>query len=164
MCCLLLLDWLKVKKKVNFMRRFFLLAFTAGFALIISACNLQKNTSMKLKPVIETLVIASESWNGDLYSYPQGQAKMTLLRITAPVGFRTPVHTHPQPGVAYVTQGKLDCVVTADKTKVFASGDSFATTFGDTPHYCESVGNESAIIFVAYAGVEEEPVTIPFKK
>ena len=46
----------------------------------------------------------------------------------------------------------------------FSAGDSFATTFGDTPHYCESIGNESAIIFVAYAGVEEEPVTIPFKK
>ena len=89
---------------------------------------------------------------------------MTLLKITAPVGFRTPVHTHPQPGVAYVVKGTLDCVVAADNTKVFAAGDSFATTFGDTPHYCESVGNESAIVFVAYAGVEEEPVTIPLKK
>ena len=37
-------------------------------------------------------------------------------------------------------------------------------TFGDTPHYCESVGDKPAIVFVAYAGVEEEPVTIPFKK
>ena len=146
------------------MRRFFFFLLTAGFALPISGCTFQKATSKDTKPVIETLISASESWNGDLYSYPQGQAQMTLLRITAPVGFRTPVHTHPQPGVAYVAQGTLDCVVTADKTKVFSSGDSFATTFGDTPHYCESVGNESAIVFVAYAGVEEEPVTIPFKK
>ena len=114
--------------------------------------------------MIETLVSASKSWNGDLYSYPQGQAQMTLLKITTPVGFRTPVHTHPQPGVAYVVKGKLDCVVTAYKTKVFSAGDSSATTFGDTPHYCESVGDEQAIVFVAYAGVEEEPVTIPFKK
>ena len=146
------------------MRRFFFFILTAGFALPISGCNFQRNTSKDVKPVIETLVSASESWNGDIYSYPQGQAKMTLLKITAPVGFRTPVHTHPQPGVAYVAKGSLDCVVTAENTKVFSAGDSFATTFGNTPHYCESVGNESAIVFVAYAGVEEEPVTIPFKK
>tara|TARA_B100000579_G_scaffold397203_1_gene376596 strand:- start:35 stop:457 length:423 start_codon:yes stop_codon:yes gene_type:complete len=140
------------------------LLLTAGFAIPISGCNLQMSRSNNKKPVIETLVKASESWNGDLYSYPQGQAQMTLLKITAPIGFRTPVHTHPQPGVAYVVKGKLDCVVTANKTKVFSAGDSFATTFGDTPHYCESVGSESAIVFVAYAGVEEEPVTIPLQK
>tara|TARA_Y100001968_G_scaffold303709_1_gene318109 strand:+ start:174 stop:614 length:441 start_codon:yes stop_codon:yes gene_type:complete len=145
------------------MRRFFLFLLTAGFVLPISGCNIQKNKSKNSKPVIETLLSASESWNGDLYSYPQGQAQMTLLKITAPVGFRTPVHTHPQPGVAYVVKGMLDCVVTADNTKTFSAGDSFATTFGETPHYCESVGNESAIVFVAYAGVEEEPITIPFK-
>ena len=146
------------------MRRLFLFVLSAGFSLPIAGCNIQKNTSKNAKPVIETLVSASESWNGDLYSYPQGQAQMTLLKITAPVGFRTPVHTHPQPGVAYVVKGMLDCVVTADKTKVFSAGNSFATTFGETPHYCESVGNESAIVFVVYAGVEEEPISIPFKK
>ena len=145
------------------MRRFLLFVLTAGFALPISGCNIQKNKSKNSKPVIETHLSASESWNGDLYSYPQGQAQMTLLKITAPVGFRTPVHTHPQPGVAYVFKGTLDCVVTADKTKVFSEGDSFATTYGETPHYCESVGNESAIVFIAYAGVKEKPVTIPFK-
>tara|TARA_B100000965_G_scaffold291720_1_gene249517 strand:- start:1391 stop:1828 length:438 start_codon:yes stop_codon:yes gene_type:complete len=145
------------------MQRIFFLILTAGFAFPISGCNIQKDTSKDLKPVIETLVNASESWNGDVYSYPKGQAQMTLLKITAPVGFRTPVHTHPQPGVAYVVKGTLDCVVTADNTRIFTEGDSFATTFGDTPHYCESVGSESAILFVAYAGVEEEPVTIPLK-
>ena len=146
------------------MQRLFFFLLTAGFVLPIAGCNFQENTSKNAKPVIETLLSASESWNGDLYSYPQGQTQMTLLKITAPVGFRTPVHTHPQPGVAYVVKGTLDCVVTADNTKVFSAGDSFATTFGDTPHYCESVGNESAIVYVAYAGVEGDPVTIPFKK
>ena len=146
------------------MKRLFYFLLTAGFALPIAGCNFQKNTSKNAKPVIETLLTASESWNGDLYSYPQGQAQMTLLKITAPVGFKTPVHTHPQPGVAYVVKGTLDCVVTADNTKVFSVGDSFATTFGETPHYCESVGNESAIVYVVYAGAEGNPVTIPFKK
>ena len=146
------------------MQPLFLVLLTAFFALPISGCRLQRNISKNGKPVIETLVSASESWNGDVYSYPQGQAQMTLLNITTPVGFRTPVHTHPQPGVAHVVQGKIDCVVTAEKTKVFSAGDSYATTFGNTPHYCENVGNEPAIVFFGYAGVEEEPVTIPIKK
>tara|TARA_Y100001968_G_scaffold319896_1_gene352098 strand:- start:415 stop:852 length:438 start_codon:yes stop_codon:yes gene_type:complete len=145
------------------MRRFFLFAITTGLSVSIVGCGFHKETSKNAKPIIETLVNATESWNGDPYSYPVGQAQMTLLRITAPVGFRTPVHTHPQPGVAYVVKGKLDCVVTADNTKVFSAGDSFATTAGETPHYCESVGTEPAVIFVAYAGIEGEPVTVPFK-
>ena len=146
------------------MQRLFFFLLTAGFVLPIAGCNFQKSTSKNAKPVIETLLTTTESWNGDLYSYPQGQTQMTLLKITAPVGFRTPVHTHPQPGVAYVAKGTLDCVVTADNTKVFSGGDSFATTFGDTPHYCESVGNEPAIVYVVYAGAEGNTVTIPFKK
>ena len=145
------------------MRSFLLIALTAGLVIPIVGCSSNKQVSTNLKPVIETLVSATDSWNGDSYSYPEGQAQMTLLRITAPVGFRTPVHTHPQPGVAYVAKGKLDCVVTATNTKVFSAGDSFATTFGDTPHYCESVGTEAAVVFVSYAGVEGEPVTAPIK-
>tara|TARA_Y100001968_G_C19403934_1_gene742591 strand:- start:1375 stop:1869 length:495 start_codon:yes stop_codon:yes gene_type:complete len=164
MRCFPFLDQLKDNKKRIFMRRLFHFLLTASLALPMPGCSLNKDKSKDTKPVIETLVSARESWNGDLYSYPKGQALMTLLKITAPVGFRTPVHTHPQPGVAYVFKGKLDCIVTAEKTKVFSAGDSFATTFGDTPHYCESIGNESAIVFVTYAGVEQKPVTIPLKK
>jgi len=145
------------------MRRLLLIAVTVGLAIPIIGCGSKQQVSTTAKPVIETLVSATESWNGDSYSYPDGQAQMTLLRITAPVGFRTPVHTHPQPGVAYVVEGKLDCVVTATNTKVFSAGDSFATTAGDTPHYCESIGSEPAVVFVAYAGVEGQQVTIPIK-
>ena len=145
------------------MRRFFLLALTTGISVSIIGCGLQKKEPKNAKPVIETLVSATKSWNGDPYSYPKGQAKITLLRITAPIGFRTPVHTHPQPGVAYLEKGALECVVTAKNTKIFSAGDSFATTSGDTPHYCESVGTEPAVVFVAYAGVEGEPVTVPIK-
>ena len=89
---------------------------------------------------------------------------MTLLKITAPVGFRTPVHTHPRLGIANVVKGKIDCVATADKTKVLSAGDSFATTFGNTHHYSESVGDKPAIIVVGYSGVKEEPLTITIKK
>ena len=151
-------------RPVCLMRRFLFLALTAGIALPIVACSPEKQTSLNISPIVETLTSATESWSGETLSYPNGQAQITFLRITAPVGFRTPVHTHPQPGVAYVLKGKLDCVVTADNTKVFSAGDSFATTFGETPHYCQSIGKEDALVFVAYAGVEGQPVTVPYAK
>tara|TARA_Y100001968_G_scaffold158566_1_gene144990 strand:+ start:1460 stop:1894 length:435 start_codon:yes stop_codon:yes gene_type:complete len=144
------------------MRRFLLFALTSGIVLPLIACA-NNNQSKNTLPVIETLLSATESWNGDSYSYPKGEAQMTLLRISVPVGYRTPVHTHLQPGVAYIVKGTLECVVTAGITNVFSSGESFATTFGETPHYCESVGDESALVFVAYAGIKGQPVTIPFE-
>ena len=146
------------------MNRFIFFVLTAGIALPIVACSSKKTTSINTSPVVETLTSATQSWSGEIYSYPEGQALITLLRITAPVGFRTPVHTHLQPGVAYVEKGKLECVVTADNTRIFSSGESFATTFGETPHFCQSIGNEDAVVFVTYAGVEGQLNTIPYAK
>ena len=147
------------------MNRLYLFVLIFGISLPIVSCSSKKEISANVETVVvESLVSATESWNGDTYSYPKGQAQLTLLRITAPVGFRTPVHTHLQPGVAYIVKGKLECVVTAANTKVFSTGDSFATTFGNTPHYCQSIGKEAAVIFVANAGVTGQPVTIPLKQ
>ena len=149
--------------KQTFKRVLFLSLFFISTTLGAVGCTLKKESNATEKPVIETLVSAIESWDGDLYSYPEGQAQMTLLRITAPVGFRTPVHTHRQPGVAYVVKGLIECVVKADKTLLAAAGDSFPTSFGETPHYCENVGDEEGLILITYAGVEGQPVTIPWK-
>ncbi len=126
-------------------------------------CVLQKPSSEIKKPVVETLVSATASWNGDIYAYPKGQAEITLLRIIAPSGFRTPVHTHPQPGIAHVIKGDLECVVKADKTLRVSSGESFPTTAGDVPHYCENIGKQDAILHIFYAGSQGQPVTIPVK-
>ncbi len=129
-------------------------------SLGIVGCHQASKTSQPSQPIIETLTNSTKSWNGDSYSYPKGQAKMTLMRMTVPIGFRTPVHVHPQPGVAYVMKGVLECVVTANKTLIVSQGESFATTFGDTAHYCENIGKEESVIIVVYAGVEDQPVTL----
>ena len=49
---------------------------------------------------------------------------MTLLEITTPVGFRTQVHTHTQPGIAHFVKGQIECVVSAEKTKVYFSHET----------------------------------------
>ena len=96
------------------MRRFFLLALTAGISIPIFACSPKKQTS--LEPVlVETLISATESWNGDSFKYPKGQAEMKLEKITAQPGFKTPLHFHSQPGIAYVVKGNLSCGTLNDK-------------------------------------------------
>ena len=52
---------------------------------------------------------------------------------------------------------------TANKTKDFSAGDSFAKTFRNKPEYGESIGIEPAIVCFSYAGLGKEPVAIPFK-
>ena len=62
-------------------------------------------------------------------------------------------------GVAVVMEGRHLCM----QMRGVAKQNSFATTSGDTAHYCESIGDEPAVVFVAYAGVEGQQVTVPIK-
>jgi len=92
----------------------------------------QKYTSKNTKPLIEKFVSASKSWNLDLYSYPKGQAQMTLLKINTPIGYKAAVY-HSQLGIAHIVKGKLIVGATANKKKDFSVGDSFAKTVANTP-------------------------------
>ena len=143
------------------MRRFLLLALTAGISIPIVACSPKKQTSIE-PVVVETLISASESWNGDSFSYPKGQAEMKLEKITAQPGFKTPLHLHPQPGIIYVQRGTLYCETSDRQSLTVGAGESFASS-QDTVHYCENNGNEEALVFVASAGAKGKKTTLPVK-
>ncbi len=145
------------------MRHFLLFALTAGIALPMAACNAKRETSTSVEPVIiENILTSTKSWNGDSYKYPRGKAQLTLQRITAQPGFKTPLHYHAQPGIAYVVTGDLSCTTIDGKALTVGPGESFATP-QNTVHHCEVVGKESAVIFVASSGVKGEKVTIPYQ-
>ena len=141
------------------MRRFLLLALTAGISIPIVACSPKKQTS--LEPVlVETLISASDSWNGDSFSYPRGQAEMKLEKITAQPGFRTPLHLHPQPGIIYVQKGTLYCETSDGQSLIVGPGESFASS-QDTAHYCQNIGDEEMVVFSASAGSKGKKTTVP---
>tara|TARA_B100000700_G_scaffold301660_1_gene371131 strand:+ start:3563 stop:3994 length:432 start_codon:yes stop_codon:yes gene_type:complete len=140
------------------MRRFFLLALIAGIALPIVACSPKKQTSLE-SVVVETLISATESWNGDSFKYPGGQAEMTLQKITAQPGFKTPLHLHPQPGIVFVHKGTLYCETSDGKSLTVVAGESFASS-QDTVHYCQNNGDEEGIVFVASAGQKGKKTTV----
>ena len=141
------------------MRRFLLLALTAGISIPIVACSPKKQTSLE-PVVVETLISASESWNGDSFSYPRGQAAMKLEKITAQPGFKTPLHLHPQPGIIYVQRGTLYCETSDGQSLTVGAGESFASS-QDTAHYCENTGDEEMVVFSASAGSKGKKTTVP---
>jgi hypothetical protein len=59
------------------MQRILLLAVTAGISISIVACSPKKQTFLE-PVVVETLISATESWNGDSFRYPRGKAEMKL--------------------------------------------------------------------------------------
>ena len=141
------------------MRRFLLLALTAGISIPIVACSPKKQTSLE-PVVIETLISASESWNGDSFSYPRGQAEMKLEKITAKPGFKTPLHLHPQPGIIYVQKGTLYCETSDGQSLKVGAGESFASS-QDTAHYCQNIGDDEMVVFSASAGSKGKETTVP---
>ena len=141
------------------MRRFLLLALTVGISIPIVACSPKKQTSLE-PVVVETLISASESWNGDSFSYPKGQAEMKLEKITAQPGFKTPLHLHPQPGIIYVQRGTLYCETTEGQSLTVGAGESFASS-QDTAHYCQNIGDDVMVVFSASAGSKGKKTTVP---
>ena len=140
------------------MRRFFLLALTAGISIPIVACSPKKQRSLE-PVVVETLISASESWNGDSFRYPRGQAEMKLEKITAKPGFKTPLHLHPQPGIIYVQKGTLYCETSDGKSLTIRDGETFASS-QDTAHYCQNIGNEEMVVFSASAAAKGKKTTL----
>ena len=140
------------------MRRFLLLSLTAGIFIPIVACSPKKQTFLE-PVVVETLISATESWNGDSFKYPKGQAEMKLEKITAQSGFKTPLHFHPQPGIIYVQRGPLYCETSDGQTLTIGPGESFASS-QDTVHYCENKSNEEMVVFVASAGAKGKKTTV----
>ena len=141
------------------MCRFLPLALTAGVSILIVACSPKKQTLLE-PVVVETLISASESWNGDSFSYPRGQAEMKLEKITAQPGFKTPLHLHPQPGIIYVQRGTLYCETSDGQSLTVVAGESFASS-QDTAHYCQNIGDDEMVVFSASAGSKGKETTVP---
>jgi len=130
--------------------------------LAVSCSNTKDQASAPITS--DVLVSSTESWDGEGFSYPQGKAEMTFIKAIFPPGAKTPVHTHPQPGVVYVEKGWIKCTLTeSGNEREFRRGEALVTSTGDTQHACENIGSEDAVLFVAWAGVEGVPLMQPVK-
>ena len=67
------------------------------------------------------------------------------IRVSFPVGFKTPWHTHEGPGPRYVVKGKLQ-VVEDGKTNTYSSGDVFWET--GSLMSVENIGKDTAELII----------------
>ena len=129
-------------------------AYHLATAALILAVNSVAASAEVSQPAVkaEVLVKSSESWNGQPYGrYPDGQAQLTVLRLTIPAHTTLPWHKHPMPNAAYILSGQLTVEDRATgKKHVMKAGEAFNEQVG-TEHR-GITDNEPCSVVVTYAG------------
>ncbi len=76
---------------------------------------------------------------------PSNNVNAKIIRVTFPVAFKTPLHTHEGPGPRYVVKGKFK-VIEGGKTNIYSVGDVFWES-GDLMSV-ENVGEDTAELII----------------
>ena len=109
---------------------------------------------LQITPILQT----KTGLSGKAFSYPEGEAELRLLRVEFPVGGSVPLHTHPAPLIAYVSQGQIRHT-RGDQVNTFGPGQAFVESDQGGPHTVENIGEEPAVVFVAVASKQGLPTT-----
>ena len=109
---------------------------------------------IQIKPILQT----TTGLSGKAFAYPEGEAELRLLRVEFPVGGSVPLHTHPAPLIAYVSQGQIRHT-RGDQVNTFGPGQAFVESNQGGPHTVENIGEEPAVVFVAVASRQGLPTT-----
>lgn len=116
------------------------------------------NKAAKIESV--TLVETNKSWNGNvLPKYPDGEPKITVLKITIPPHSKLNLHKHLVINVGVLTKGELTVVDEEENFKDLKAGDALVELV-DSYHYGVNKGDVAAEIIVFYAGTENLPITV----
>tara|TARA_Y100001968_G_C19077780_1_gene581527 strand:+ start:217 stop:645 length:429 start_codon:yes stop_codon:yes gene_type:complete len=134
----------------------FLLSSLAVSVAFITYEPAKSQEKIEVTPLIQS----SKGLSGKIISYPKWkQAELRLLKVTIPVGLKTPLHIHPAPMLVYVQQGKLKHS-RGEITNYFSAGESFIESDSGSPHFVESVGENPAVLFVGVSSAVGLPTTI----
>ena len=118
------------------------------------ADNPAASSELQIKPILQT----STGLSGKSFTYPDGEAELRLLRVEFPEGGSVPLHTHPAPLIAYVSQGQIRHT-RGDEVNTFGPGQAFVESDQGGPHTVENIGEEPAVVFVAVASKQGLPTT-----
>ena len=112
----------------------------------------------------EILARSSRDWGGTaLPAYASGQPEVTVARVTIPVGQALPLHEHPYMTAGIVLKGVIEVRTDTGKTHVARAGDAVIELVNQ-PHGGANIGDEEAVILVVYAGIKDQPITVPLSK
>lgn len=101
------------------------------------------------------------SWDGaEMPSYPQGQPKVSVLRILIPAGTRLAPHYHKIINAGVVLRGNLTVVACDGVERTFHAGDAIIEMVGKV-HYGENRGPGEVELIMFYAGVTDTELSTP---
>jgi quercetin dioxygenase-like cupin family protein len=109
---------------------------TLASLLLISA----QVVSAQDKPTLNRTILLENK-----VQLPSNSIKAKIIRVTFPIAFKIPWHTHEGPGPRYVVKGKLQ-VVEGGKTNTYSIGDVFWES-GDIMSV-ENTGEDSAELII----------------
>ncbi len=106
------------------------------------------------------LTETTKSWNGNtLPKYPNGQPKVTILKITIPPKKKLEIHKHPEINAGVLLKGALTVISEKNDTLYLKKGDPIVELV-NTWHYGKNEGDVPAEIIVFYAGIDGTPITV----
>ncbi|PIA79685.1 cupin [Gaetbulibacter sp. 4G1] len=124
--------------------------------ILLSSCAVKKNQKIEVVKLVET----TKSWNGDkLPSYPEGEPKITVLKITIPPKTTLHKHYHPVINSGILLKGKLKVVDIEGNVLHLKVGDVIVELVNKI-HYGINEGNKPVEIVVFYAGTKDLPITV----
>jgi quercetin dioxygenase-like cupin family protein len=124
--------------------------------IILNSCKSDNPGNIEKVVLAETI----KSWNGTtLPNYPEGQPKISILKITIPPKTTLGRHIHPVINAGVLLKGELTVVDEYDNVLKLKAGDPIVELV-NTIHYGKNEGNEPAEIIVFYAGTEESAITV----
>ena len=133
-----------------------LIIITCFVGLLMFSCKKNEVSDIHVVKLAET----TKSWNGDtLPKYPNGQPKVTVLRITIPPKKKLEIHKHPEINAGVLLKGALTVISEKNDTLYLKEGDPIVELV-NTWHYGENDGDIPAEIIVFYAVIEGTPITV----
>ncbi|MEM7360020.1 MAG: cupin domain-containing protein [Pseudomonadota bacterium] len=133
------------------------------FLVALAGCSVKQSTvsSESAQPIqVETLAKSTSSWDGrPLPSYPQGQAEITVLKITIQPGVTLNWHKHPVMNAGVLLSGQLRVESISGEVLQLRKGDTIIELV-DKWHHGINDGLEPAEVIVFYAGQEGTPLSV----
>ncbi len=108
---------------------------------------------------VRTLLKTSSDVSGRPVRYPtSGTPELTSVLVEIPVGQNTGWHSHPNPSVEYILQGKITVEDAKGVKRSFTAGDSFAELV-NLKHCGYNTGNIPVRIIMVVAGETGSPIS-----
>ncbi len=110
------------------------------------------------EPRSQVMLKTSTAWNGEAFSYPEGEAEVTAVRISMQPGHQADFHCHPMPTFGYIASGRLRVETAAGDSIEIKAGDVVAEVMNSLHRSTVLEGPVELLVF--YAGVKGQLTTL----